>query len=106
MKYLILLISFSVLASDDFPHKVPKTSVVVQSDGIALSMAMSAPQYDLNVTDLQIGLGAGYYEESVGFAIGFGKRFCFTDKSCGVMNFTGGLNESCQGLNLGITLKL
>lgn len=81
------------------------------ADGVALAMAMAAPQYDLNVESIQLGVGGAYYEDrnsngTSGAAIGLGKRFC-TKSSCGVMNFSVGINEGGgMGVNFGFTWKL
>lgn len=102
MKYLILLLlSFSVVADEKHHGKeITNYSVINQysADGIALSMGMGAIQFDLNTNKPQIGVGFGSYksqygQNTVGGAIGFGKRICFSSGNCGLINMSGGISE-------------
>ncbi len=117
-KFSILLIALlPSLALAHGPHNEYVTNVTnitnpYSADGVALAMAMAAPQYDLNVKSAQIGVGGGWYRDqngngSSGIAVGLGKRFCLSKESCGIMNFSAGMNEGGGvGLNFGFTWKL
>ena len=119
IKLLILLaiiIPGCALASDDYHEHhnsiVNNYTYYGQSDGVALALAVSAPQYDYNIEGFQLGLGGGYYETQNGdghsaIAFGAGKRTCFSDSNCGMLNFTIGYEEGGSiGFNAGITWKL
>lgn len=78
-------------------------------DGAALSNAMAAINFDMNVTGLQGGAGIGGYNSehcnsAQGAAFGIGQRVCFDDGSCGIVNGSVGVQESGgEGFNFGIT---
>jgi hypothetical protein len=104
---LMLSLSLGAVAHDHHEHhneQISETRFTYGSDGVSLSLAM--------VKDLQIGVGGGFYEDQYGnsqsgVAVGFGKRLCVSDKSCGIINFSAGINEGGgQGLNVGFTWKL
>jgi len=112
MKIFLLVLLTTIIiprygyADERHHHEITNISIN-QTNGIALSLAVSAPQYDYNVEGLQIGIGGGWYDDNSAMAFGAGKRTCFSDYNCGMFNFTVGYEEGGDiGANVGFTWKL
>lgn len=104
MKYLIFLLSFSAFAGGSH-HNINETiineSIVNEVNrGVALGLASSALQFDLNTNGLQWSAGAGFYDGSEAATFGLGKRFGKT-----LINGSVGIENGQTGLSLGISGK-
>ena len=107
---LAIILPSCAMASGNRNNNITNVTNVFNTyntDGTALSLAVSAPQYDYNIKGLQLGIGGGWYDENSAIAIGAGKRMCFSEGNCGMFNFTFGLEEGGEtGGNVGFTWRL
>lgn len=118
MKYFFLGVCLVMVISVAFadPHTRPydddrdtiiETTVnhysTEKAPGIALGVAQSQLQFDKNISNWQMGVGMGSYDNSQGYAFGAAKQI--GEKS--IINFSVGRegNQNSYGAGLNWTLK-
>lgn len=114
MKYILtaLLFVISITASATERRTTINNTYNSYSESMSLGMAMAGIDFGTTSAGTQIGISGAVYEDSrsnqsSAVAIGVGKRVCKSEGSCGLIKFSGGINEGGgKGFNAGFMWNL